>query len=284
MTVRRLDHVRFVTRHYNDLQGLRYLVPLGLIALSAGGTRYFASWRPLLEAAFILGAFLLMFRAGSYYRRTFGEVEPQPSYDEELESLSFSPVGPVPRLAGFRPVTPFVRHALSVVGLAFALFFVFQAITPTVRVEEGDSVGKHYRITLDSVVEAEPSWTRGIKSIIGGNMVSPSTAGVVGGQMMLALCGSFFLGLWSWRERRRSQQHLLALGALLLGLSAFGTCLGYLIWEDRAPIVLIINLLLPILVHPWVALLLCGSTMILAGLLDHRQIARVLRPALEEPA
>jgi hypothetical protein len=185
-------------------------------------------------------------------------------------------------MAGLEPLTPAVRHALRTMGLAFTLFFVFQAITPNIRVEEGDFLGQHYRITLDSVVEAEPSWTRGILSIIQIDIASDSTIRAVGGQMVLALCGSFFLGMWLWRERRRSQRHHLALGALLLGLSVFGTCLGYVVWEDRELAVQIINFILPALVHPWVALLLCGAAMVLAGLIDHWQLVRVFKPAVEE--
>ena len=33
-----LDRIRFITRHFNDLQGLRYWVPLGLVILGLGGT------------------------------------------------------------------------------------------------------------------------------------------------------------------------------------------------------------------------------------------------------
>jgi hypothetical protein len=282
MSAQSLDRIQFVTRHFNDLQGLRYLVPVGLLTLSVGGTTYFSSWPMLLRGAFILTALVLMFGAGAYYRWTLGEVEPASAYTEELESLSFSPVGAAPRMAGFEPLTPAVRHAARVMGIAFTLFFVFQAITPNIRVEEGDFLGQRYRITLDSVVEAEPSWTRGIRSITEVNMVSGSTVRAVGGQMALALCGSFFLGMWLWRERRRSQRHHLALGALLLGLSVLGTCLGYVVWEDRELAVRIIDFILPALVHPWVALLLCGASMILAGLVDHWQLVRVFKPAVKE--
>jgi hypothetical protein len=281
MESQNLDRIRFVTHHFNDLQGMRYLVPLGLLTLSAGGTTYFSSWPMLLRCVFILTALVLMFRAKAYYRRTLGEVEPAPAYAEGLESFSFSPVGPAPRMAGFEP-PPAVRHAARIMGMTFAIFFVSQAITPNIRVEEGDFLGQRYGITLDSVVEAEPSWTRGILSIIQINIASDSTVRAVGGQMVLALCGSFFLGMWLWRERRRSQRHHLALGALLLGLSVFGTCLGYFVWEDRELAVRIINVVLPALVHPWVALLLCGAAMILAGMIDHWQLVRVFKPAVKE--
>ncbi len=42
---RKLDRIRFVTWHFNDLQGLRYWVPLGLITLSLGGGRSISTTR-----------------------------------------------------------------------------------------------------------------------------------------------------------------------------------------------------------------------------------------------
>jgi hypothetical protein len=281
MESQNLDRVRFVTQHFNDLQGLRYRVPLGLITLSLGGATYFSSWPMPLRGAFILAAFILMFRAKAYYRRTFGEVEPAPGYVEELESLSFSPVGPTSRIQGFQRLPPYARHVLSTVGLALALFAVFQAITPTIRVEEGDLLGKRYQIGLDSVVETNPSWTQGVWAIIEPNPLSGSTVRAVGGQMMLVLYGSFFLGVWLWRERRPSQRHYLALGAVLLGLATIGTFLGYLVWTE-GKVIALLDPLIPALVHPWVALLLCGAAMILAGLIDHWQLVRVFKPAVEE--
>lgn len=119
-------------------------------------------------------------------------------------------------------------------------------------------------------------WTQGIESRIRPPMISPSTAKAVLGQMAFALFGAFFLGVWLWRGRRLSQSYHLALGIALLALAAFGTCLGYLVWEDRDAARFVIDLFLPALVHPWMALLLCGSSMILAGLLDHWQLVRSL--------
>ena len=56
MESQNLDRIRFVTRHFNDLQGLRYLVPIGLITLSVGGTIHFASWPLLLLGPDRLGS------------------------------------------------------------------------------------------------------------------------------------------------------------------------------------------------------------------------------------
>ncbi len=276
MENRDLDRIRFVTRHFNDLQGLRYWVPVGLITLSVGGTTYFSN-RPwvLLRAGLFLGAVLLAFAARRYYRRSFGEVERLPA--EELQSLAvFSPAGPVPRLKGAQLMTPAARHFSLTLGLAFTLFFVFQAITPSITVNVDESLVQPPWATLDAVFLAHEPWTLGVESLIRPPMISPSTAKAVLGQMAFALYGAFFLGLWLWRGRRPSQSHHLVLGVALLALAVFGTCLGYLVWEDGNLARLAIDLFLPALVHPWIALLLCGSSMILAGLLDHRQLVRAL--------
>lgn len=77
-------------------------------------------------------------------------------------------------------------------------------------------------------------------------------------QMLYGLCGIFFLGIWWLREQRLSQGYHLGIGLLLSGLSALGP------W------------FVPAAVHFGAALLLCGSAMVLAGLLDHWQLVRVL--------
>jgi hypothetical protein len=95
--------------------------------------------------------------------------------------------------------------------------------------------------------------------------------------MMYALFGSLFLGVWLWRGSRLSQSYYLAFGVLLLGLSVLGAVMGFFWWNQG-----IFNLVVPAEAHLWIALLLCGSTMILAGLLDHWQLVRVFKPAVEE--
>jgi hypothetical protein len=279
-----LDRVRFVTRHFNNLQGLRYWVPLGLITLSGGGTTYFTS-RPLvlLRAELLLGGILLMFGARRYYRRTFGQVETRPVYPAgELHSLSiYSPAGTISRLEGAQQMTPIVRHFLITIGLGLVLFSVLQAITPTVVILGDESLLHLPWSTLDMVFLRDEPWTRGVKSIIGRSWWwPPSTAKAILGQTMYALYGSLFLGVWLWRGRRLSQSYHLVLGVLLWGLSAFGASLGYFWLEDRGIPRVVLDLTVPVVVHLWVALLLCGASMILAGLLDHWQLVRVLgRPA-----
>ncbi|MEA2603076.1 MAG: hypothetical protein QOF89_4068 [Acidobacteriota bacterium] len=279
METRNLDRIRFVTRHFNDLQGLRYWVPLGLITLSVGGTTYFAN-RPfvILRAALFLAALLVAFGARRYYRNTFGEVEPQPVYPtRELPSLSiFSPAGPTPRLAGFRQVPPEVRYLLFPLVLAMVLFTTFQATSPSFEIVVDESLIQPPWTTSDSIFVYEPDSSP--------LALSQSMAKVVGGQMLYALLGACFLGVWLWRERRRSQSYHLVLGVLLLGLSALGSSLGYLLGKE-GEIARILNLFLPTVTHLWVALLLCGTAMILAGLLDHWQLIRVQgKPAVETEA
>lgn len=285
MNAQQIDRIRFVTQHFNDLQGLRFLVPLGLIVLSMGGTTYFDN-RPflLLRAGLFLTGALLMLGAPRYYRNRFGEVESEPAYEPgELHSLSvYSPAGPVSRLQGFQGMPPRGRFLLLTLGLALAAFSVLQTIAPTIRVDIDESLVRPPWAALDSVFLFQEDWTVGIVDRIHLLPTGPFTNQAVAAQLLYALCGALLLGTWLWRGRQRSQRYPLMLGALLLGLSACGTFLGYFVWEDRELPVRILNLLVPLVVHLWVAVLLCGSSLILAGLLDHWQIARVLRPVGEE--
>lgn len=266
MTTQDRNRIRFFTRHFNDLQGLRYWTPLGLVALS--GAACFAN--PALAFLLFLGAFFLMLGARRYYRATLGEVEREPV--AELCSLSvYSPAGPASRLEGFQQVTPAAQGFLATLGLVLALVFMLQVISPTIMASESQP-----RITLDDIYEAEPSWTRGIGNVTAGAPVSLPPMRVLSAQMSYVLFGALFLFLWLWRERHASQGYLLALALPLLGLAAFGGSLGYFVYEERAVVVGVINALLPAVTNPWVALLFCGLAMTFAGVLDHRQLVRGL--------
>lgn len=263
-----LERIRFTAQHFNDLQGLRYGVPLGLITLGWGG-------ETLLRVAAVVGAFLLVVGARRYYRTTFGEVETQPA--DDLSELSvFSLAGPTPRISGFRQVTPVLRHLLITLGAAIFLFSCLQAIPPNIVVLGDESLGQHPQVLREPV-----GWSNFGPSFLtvlphGGTVRSPSMLRAVVAQTMYVLYGSFFLGFWLWRGRRRSE-HYLAFAALLLGLSALGTALGYVARAD-GEISRIFDLFLPSLVYPGVAVLLCGSAMILAGLFDHWQLVAALGP------
>jgi hypothetical protein len=279
------DRISFVTRHFNDLQGLRLLVPLGLITLSLGGSAYFDHRALLvLRSALLLAGALLLLAAPRYYRRRFGEVEPEGAAAAgELYSLSiYTPAGSLPPVRGAQGMAPRAKFLLLALGVTFTVFFVAQAIAPTVAVEVDDSLAQPPWATMDSVVLFLPDWSRGIDAVLHKPVPGPNTFRAVAGQLLYALCGSLLLGTWLWRGRLRSQSYHLALGLPLLALSITGTFLGYFVW-DEGRIANLLNFLLPALVHLWVALLLCGAALIAAGLLDHRQLVRVLGRPVEEP-
>jgi hypothetical protein len=272
-----LDCIRFVTRHFHDLQGLRFWVPLGLITLSLGGTTYFE--RPpilILRAALFLGGLLLMLWAARYYKR-FGVVEQQLAEPaEKAASLSiYSPAGPLPGLRGFQPVPPAVQRFVITMGLACGLFLIVYMLNPAIRIEQDESFVQPPWATLDSVVLASPSWTRGIQTIVKPVPVSTSTVKAFFAQMLYVLYGTFFLCLWFWRGRRPSQSYPLVFGALLLALAVLGVSLGHLVWAE-GPVAEIVSLFVPATVHLWTAVLLCGGFLIIAGTLDHRQLVRTL--------
>ena len=268
MLTRELERIRFVTQHFNNLQGLRYAVPLGLITLAWMGGR------PLRTVLF-LGAALLLLGGKWYYRRTFGQVDQQPldPAAELCPASIYNPAGPFSRLEGFQQVTPMARHLLIVLALALVVFSFFQAIPPNFLVE-GDVVsGQHPRIVLEPAPWYGPPL---IKVLDGAVARAPSMQRAVLAQTMYVVYGSIFLGVWFWRGRRESQSPHLVLGLVLVGLSALGTSLGYLARPDGGEMPGIIDLVLPALVDPGAAVLFCGSSMIFAGLFDHWQLVRAL--------
>lgn len=268
-----LDRIRFVTEHFNDLQGLRFGVPLGVITLSLGATMF-------PRMVLFVGALLLALSAKRYYRR-FGEVERPVDPDMDLYPVSiFNLVGPISRLEGHEPVTPVARHLLVTMGLVVILFTYFQAVPPNIVVHGDGSAGQSLRVVPEPSPLFGPPWINEYPN--GGPVRPPSMLRAVFAQTMYVLFGSLFLGLWLWRKRRWSQSHHLALAVLLLGLAAAGTSLGFLARED-GEVAPVLAPLLPALVYPGVALLLCGASMTLAGLLDHWQLVRVLGwPEAEE--
>lgn len=193
MGIEDLDRIRFVTRHFRELQGFRRLVPAGLILLSLAGLSLPGGW--LLPAALFAGACVLLLGAGRYYRSQFGETEEfltEPV--AEVSSILLTAEGPAPRLG---PTIPVVPRFLIVGGLVCAVFVLFQLLfwPPWV--------------TIDSEIV---SWT--------GDRTMTRTMLV---QMLYGLGGLFFLGT-SWL--RRQQGHPLVLGLLLTGLATLGPWLA----------------------------------------------------------
>ena len=264
-----LERIRFITRHFNDLQGLRYGVPLGLILLGWQGP-------PLLRVAGVVGAALLALGARRYYRRSFGAVEQQPAEPEmELYPASiYSPAGPIPRLAmPPRAITPVARRFLLTSLLAMTVFAYVQALPPGMFVVQGD--GSHPRILPASEPVYAPPWLSRWAYYHGGEIMPPSMFRAVVAQTIYLLAGCFFLTLWLWRRRHLTQSPHLILSVLLLALTTLGTTLGFHV-NDTGAIGPTLDRLLPLLVYPGMAALLCGGALILAGLFDHWQLARTL--------
>jgi len=202
MDTQHLDQIRFVARHYQDLQGLRNLVPTGLCAIGIGVS--FLRPASLLDprafvvsiAEFFLclaigvGGLRLWLSAKSYYRRAFGEVER-------------------------RPVSQVLLNSVVELGVTVVLFYLaFRAVV---------SFG-----TVRSTFIAYGSW---------------------------------LLGRWVWMEGRLSQAHYLVLGALLVGIGAPGPLSAFFRTD---------------LASRGIAQILCGTALVLAGLVDHQQLVRIM--------
>jgi hypothetical protein len=258
MTTRDLDRIRFVSRHFNDLQGLRTAFPIGLLLLGFGAMELFRVWPVQLLSFLAVVAAILMSkrRFRLYYQRRFGEVEQLPAvYGAEPSPAGIGgPDGPVPAGAGRRPVNPFMRWLLTPMALALALFVVLRAVSPPVMIQ-----------TSASAHPVEGTY---------GSLVAETE---------YLICGACFVGVWLWRGRGFSQGYYLVLGILLLALAAFGAALGLALpamWD--LGVASAARYVLPALASLWKAHLLCGAALVLVGLLDHWQIVRVLRPVKEE--
>jgi hypothetical protein len=190
MDDRELSRIRFITRHFDDLQGLRSWVPLGILALGWTGP-------PVLRAASVAAAILLIAGARRYYRRSFGEVEPvqdRPAAAELAPVSIFSPAGTAFRT---KPLTPGRQRFLIVLGLIPAVLLGFQFVF------------SQPWITTASGVVFEPS---------PGLPWSSPAFGSIAGPLPYFLCATLLIAIWLHRGCRMSQGYLPALGALLLGL------------------------------------------------------------------
>ena len=249
MNAQSLDRIRFVTRHFTELQGLGTLVPLGVIFISQGVV-HLSRHRPfvyLVEIMISLGCCAAVLLLHRYYRQTFGEVEQrQAGLGVGGSSLPvYSPAGRTPVAAGTRPLNPKLRW-LILATVAYALLILLKAILPA--------------------------------ATLIANSADPWFA-----QAWYYGWGTVFLALWFFRwERSPSQMYYLAIGLLLLGLAVLGTFWGLILPELRnLKIGSLLQLLPPLLAYRTWAQILCGASLVLAGLLDHLQLVRVLKPVKE---
>lgn len=297
MNAQNLDRIRFVTRHFTELQGKRIGLPLGLFLVGCGGMLLIPFW-PVRLVSFeaILAAILSFVPLGrsfgySYYRKKFGEVEQLPAlYGAELSAVSvYSPAGLSPLTSDRRPASPVRRWLLVPAAVALGLFAILWMVSPSVAIVKSGSAWDPWVQFNTPVVEV------GEHHLLLWNYLNPALT-----EALYAVCGACFVGVWLWRERRLSQSHYLLLGALLLGLAAFGGCLGLAlcprdVWtgvRSAIPTSALwfpennegLRFILLALSQISIAMILCGAAIILAGLLDHWQLVWVLKPMREEAA
>lgn len=245
------DYIHFVHRHFQDLQGLRTAFALGLVLIGFGLVHPASVWPLLilLSLAFVGFGSVLANRQGRvYYQRRFGEVERLPAADG-AEPSSVAVQSPAAR----RPVNPLLRWFLAPVVVALGLFVALRAVSPST---------------------APPA------AVSGPFVTGPFDQVLALGEYVIS--GACFVGVWLWRERRLSQSYYLVLGILLLGLAALGIFLRPVLPTLRD--LGLAGLFLPMWVSLSLADLLCGTLLVVVGLLDHLQLVRVLRPAMEEPS
>jgi hypothetical protein len=256
-----LDRIQFITRHFNELKGFS-LLSSGMLFLGLGANHF--QHGPFLHSTVVfavimlllLGSVVLSFYSRSYYRRTFGEVEPMagPAYRPPDELTIYRPAGAAPPasvpIQG--PDPRFFPLLLLVGGLAVALYVALRVAGSAAGLRFFDASGRvdHF-LPMLALVQ----------------------------QMMDLVLGSLFLGTWLWRERRLSQSYYLVFGVAMLAIAELGAAQGLLV-----PILENTRLMKPFLIATMdmsTGQLLCGIGLVLAGLLDHWQLVRALRPAAE---
>ena len=137
---RDLDSIRFVTRHFKDLQGLRSMVPLGLLQLTPGiiagfgGVPRLLPWIIGFQVVVSVAAFFLMFRSRSYYR-SYGHVEPKRAGLSRRILRSRSSARRARRRSSRRGPPQSRRHLrfFLLVGAGFVLLASLHAIGPRVE-------------------------------------------------------------------------------------------------------------------------------------------------------
>ncbi len=166
------------------------------------------------------------------------------------------------------------ESVLIPLGLTVILFAFLQSASPAVTIAEDESLIQAPWTTLSVISFAE----EGVRS---PRWPPNSTFKVAGGQWMYALLGACFLGIWLGRGGRFSQSYYLLFSLALLALSVLGASIGYFV-PSEGEMARIGEFLLPAVTHLWIPVLICGGAMIVAGLLDHRQLLWLLGPSTEK--
>lgn len=257
MTSPDLDRIRFVTRHFNELKGGLNLMALGLVFLSTGAG--YNGWGHsavvfYLRTALIFGSLALTLYSKTYYKKRFGEVLERREELPHQEALTIYGSGAMrrPVYADTGPGLLMFGHMLLIGALGIIVYVGLRMVSPTVNV------------SMRSISEMPQFFT--------------TTQ-----QVMEIFLGALFLSTWIWRGRRLSQGYYLALALLILGIPALGATQGFILpalWDHG--LIRMARFVLPAADDMNMGQLLCGASCLLAGLLDHRQLVRTLKPAVEE--
>jgi hypothetical protein len=256
-----LDRIRFVTRHFNELKGGLSLAALGLAFLSLGAASIGRGHYVVvcyLRMALILGYAALTLYARTSYQKRFGEV--QARREELPRQAALTIYGPVAVPRAGDANTDFkalmMTGRMLLIGCLGVIVYVgLRMVSPTVAV------------SMPSMSDQLP---------IFGTFATVQ-------QLMDIVLGTFFLGTWIWRGRSLSQGYYLALALLMLGIPALGACQGFILqalWDHG--LIRMARFVLPAADDMSMGMLLFGASCLLAGLLDHRQLVRALKPAVEE--
>jgi hypothetical protein len=187
MTDRELCKLGFMTRRFNELQGLRCIVPGGLLSLIPGLASFWMNRVPILAISLQLSltaaAFWLMFRSKAYYAARVGVVEVKRPLAGAVYGLSVYRVGDgAPQLLTDDRYPRLVR----VFGVTMAV-----------------AVG----------------------SLIVAGAIRPSLSAIATGFYLVTACCAF-ANWWMAREHRFDQAHYALLGGVCLALAARGQDLG----------------------------------------------------------
>ncbi len=120
------DRIRFVTRHFDDLKGLRMLVPMGSVFFLEGLVTVFDSL-PLLVLFLGIdaGVIFWIYRSRSYYQRRFGEVEPPDKRRRYFQQALYVGLLAIPLYFLYRGAFTFQRSEYVCLGGALLLTWLY---------------------------------------------------------------------------------------------------------------------------------------------------------------